>query len=102
MNIDATIKANQLISISEARARLSSLVDEAAQKDFFVLLKKYQPKAAIINLSFLEKLLSVYQKWIREQEFIALDKIRNSIPDYKSSEIEQDIENAVRKVRKTT
>ena len=98
MNITATIKVNQLIPISKARASLPTLVEDVTKSDFFVLVKKYQPKAALIDIKFLEKLLNTYQLWCREQDFASLEKLRQSIPVYKASEVEEDIKDAIRTV----
>lgn len=102
MNITTTIRADQLVPISKARANLSTLVENVGDKGFFVLVRKYQPKAALIDLKFLEKLLTAYHHWCREQDFASLDKLRKSIPVYKSSEVEKDIKDAIRAVRKTS
>lgn len=101
MNITSAIRADQLVPVSKARATLPTLIENVVDNGFFVLVKKYQPKAALIDLKFLEKLLTTYHQWRREQDFASLDKLRGSIPVYKTSEIEKDIKDAIKAVRKT-
>jgi hypothetical protein len=101
MNITNIARADQLIPISKARALLPSLVNDVAKSDFFVLVKKYKPKAALVHLDFLNKLLDVYYRWKRQQDFSTLNKIRESIPTYKSDEVEKNIKNAIADIRKT-
>ena len=101
MNITSTIRADQLVPVSKARATLPTLIDNVVDHGFFVLVKKYQPKAALIDLKFLGKLLTTYHQWHREQDFASLDKLRESIPVYKTSETEKDIKDAIKAVRKT-
>lgn len=100
MNITSYTKVNQLIPVSQARASLPSLLEEVSKKDFFVLVKKYKPKAVLADLRFFEKLIEVYEKWKRKQDFALLKEIRQSVPVYKSKEVEKDIKNALQAVRK--
>lgn len=99
MNILSITKADQYIPISKARSVLSSLIDNIGDKNFLVFVKKYEPKAALVDLSFFEKLLEVYQRWTREQDFTALEKIKKSAPSYLEKEVEEDISNALKKIR---
>lgn len=101
MNMIDLVRVNQLIPISKARASLSTLVEEVSQKDFFLLVKKYKPKAALVDLKFFDKLLEIYYRWKREQDFLSLEKIRTSIPVYKTGEVEKDIKDALKEIRKT-
>lgn len=100
MNIASLVRVNQLVPISKARASLPTLVEEVSKKDFLVLVRKYKPKAALVNLDFLENLLRVYYQWRREQDFATLDKIRESVPTYKAGEVEEDIKNALTEIRR--
>lgn len=101
MNILSFIQADQFIPISKARSTLSSLIEDIGEKNFLVLVRKYKPKAALVDLSFLEKLLAVYQKWTRDQDFATLSQIKKSFPSYPEREIEKDISYAIKKVRGT-
>lgn len=99
MNITTIARLDQLVPISKARSNLPTLVEEVTESKFFVLAKKYQPKAALIDLGFLEKLLEVYRAWQREQDFAELDKLRSSLPTYKLSQVEKDIVNTLHAIR---
>ena len=99
MNILSIIRADQFVPISKARSTLSSLIEDIGEKNFLVLVRKYKPKAALVDLSYFEKLLEVYQKWTREQDFATLSKIKKSIPAYSEREVEKDISYAIQKVR---
>ena len=100
MNITSTVNIDQTIPISKARANLPSLVDRLADENYFVLVKKYKPKAALVDLTFLEKLLSIYQTWQRKNDFASLEEIRNSIPQYSESETKKDVSHALNQIRK--
>ena len=100
MNIQSQITADQLVPISKARATLPSLVEKVNEVDFFVLVNKYKPKAALVNILFLEKLLKVYKDWIRQKDLESMEKIWNSIPVYPEDEVEADIKYAIKQVRK--
>lgn len=102
MNITNIARADQLIPISKARSSLSSLVEKIDEVDFLVLVKKYKPKAALVDLNFLGKLLDTYHQWKKQQDFSTLEKIRESIPTFKSGEAEKDIKNAIQAVRHST
>jgi hypothetical protein len=99
MNISSIARANQVIPVSKARATLPALIETVSKKDFYILAKKYKPKAALVDLAFLEKLLLVYNNWRVKQDFSKLDELRSSIPIYKSTEVERDIKNALANVR---
>lgn len=99
MNITSLARADQMIPMSKARTGLPSLVEKLDDVDFFVLVKKYQPKAALVNLNFLTKLIKRYHQWQREADFEELEKMMDSIPTFDSEEVERDIANAVKAVR---
>lgn len=99
MNITSLARADQLVPMSKARASLPSLVEKLGDIEFFVLVKKYQPKAALVDLKFLAKLLEKYKHWQRERDFAELEGLMNSMPTFDSDEIEKDILNAVKAVR---
>lgn len=100
MNITSIARAEQLIPISQARTNLPALIEAVSENDFFVLVKKYQPKAALVNLDFLEKLLDIYHNWRKQQDWAALDNLRDSLPTNNSSVIERDITHALQAIRK--
>ena len=51
------VSLNKLISISEARTRMSTLVANLNKEDYFVITKTGDPTAALISLPLLEELL---------------------------------------------
>lgn len=99
MNITSLARADQLIPMSRARANLPSLVKELDKMDFFVLVKKYQPQAALVNPNFLTKLINRYREWQRQGDFDELEKMMDSLPAFDSEEVERDIADAVKAVR---
>ena len=99
MNITSMSTADQMIPVSEARSNLSSLIKKVGESDYFVLVNKYKPKAALINIYYLEKLMKVYNDWKREQDFLFLDKMRESLPKFDEGIIENDIKEAIKAVR---
>ena len=101
MNITSLARADQMIPMSKARASLPSLVKKLDDIDFFVLVKKYQPKAALVGVNFLSKLLDKYYQWTRQQDFAEWEKISQSIPPYPENEIETDIKHAIKAVRRS-
>lgn len=88
-----------MIPMSKARASLPSLIKELDNMDFFVLVNKYQPEAALVNPHFLTKLISRYRQWQRQRDFDEWEKIQQSIPSYPEDEVEADIKHAIEAVR---
>jgi len=91
--------ADQVIPISKARANLSELVDKVKENDFFLISRKYDPRAALVDIEFMDKLLSVYQKWQRDQDLAATERIWKKVPRYPAEEVERDIEDVVKQIR---
>lgn len=54
----ADVSLNKLISISEARTKISALVESLEKEDYFVITKTGDPAAALVRLSLLEEILS--------------------------------------------
>ncbi len=101
MDILNITKADQFVPISKARAILSTLINDVEEKNFLVLVKKYKPQAALVDLSFFNKLLNIYERWMREQDFATIEKIKKSLPRYPQDEVEKDISYAIKKIRIT-
>lgn len=51
------VSLNKLISISETRTKISSLVANLEKEDYFVITKTGDPTAALVSLPLLEELL---------------------------------------------
>ncbi|MBM4402419.1 MAG: hypothetical protein FJ044_04200 [Candidatus Cloacimonetes bacterium] len=90
---------DQIIPISRARAELPSLAEKVSGKNFVVLVKKYKPKVALVDINFLSKMLTVYKNWQRAQDFKTLREIRNQIPAFPQKEVENDISAALKAAR---
>lgn len=50
---------NHIVSITEARSRLGELVDDAIDEQFWVLTKGGKPKAALVDIDYLDYLVSL-------------------------------------------
>lgn len=100
MKITQIASAEQVIPISKARARLADLVDQVKEKDFFLISRKYTPQVALVDIEFMSKLLSIYQKWQRQQDSKAMEELWEKVPEYSSREIEKDIRDTIREIRK--
>lgn len=100
MNKPISITLDKIVSVSQARSNLSQLLDKVRDKDFLVLSKRYKPKAALVDLDFLAKLIDIYRRWQRKQDFATLEEIRQSIPLYSEEEIQKDVARALKKIRK--
>ena len=100
MKLTSIISLDQTVPVSEARATLPKLIEKVKNMNFLVLVKKYKPKAALVDLSFLEKLISVYREWEKYHSFSELDKIRQKVPLYPEKEVEKDISYALKKIRR--
>lgn len=51
------VPIDRILSITEARSRLSELIDEATSDDFWVLTKGGKPRVAIVDVAYLDRLL---------------------------------------------
>jgi prevent-host-death family protein len=102
MDVTSVTSIDQFIPISQARNSLSDLVSATAEKDYFVLAKKYKPVAAVMSISFFAKLLEIYQQWQKENDFRQWEKMTEKIPAYKTETVERDIANAIAAVRKNS
>lgn len=100
MNKPISISLDKIISVSQARSNLSHLLDEVKDKDFLVLSKRYKPKAALVDLDFLSKLMDVYRRWQKKEDFASLEKIRQKLPLYSEKEIQKDVARALKEIRK--
>ena len=100
MNITSISTADKLIPVSKARSNLSKLMEKLEKTDYFVLVNKYKPKAALVSLPYLEKLMKIYNDWSKKKDFDELDRIRREIPVIPEEEVERDIAYALKQVRK--
>ena len=99
MSKPLSVALDKIVSVSKARANLPRLLDEVENEEYFILSRRYEPKAALVDLEFLGKLMSVYEAWKRHQDFRTLEEICKSIPQYPTSEVEKDIAKALKAVR---
>lgn len=102
MKLTSIINLDQTVPVSEARARLPKLIEKVKDVNFLVLVRKYQPKAALVDLSYFEKLITVYKEWEKYRSFSDLEKIRQKVPIYPEKEVEKDINYALKKVRRSS
>jgi prevent-host-death family protein len=58
------VAIDRIVSVTEARSRLSELVDEATAGEFWVLTKGGKPRVALVDVAYLDKL--VRQAWFNE------------------------------------
>lgn len=99
MSKPLSVALDKIISVSKARASLPHLLDEVENEEYLILSRRYKPEAALVDLEFLSRLISVYEAWKRHQDFKVLGEIRESIPQYPVSEVEKDIAEALKAVR---
>lgn len=91
---------DQVIPISQVRNNLAGLINNLKDDDFMLVSQKYRSKAALVSLPLFNKLLTVYKKWQREQDFQTLSEIKNSLPARNYSQIQKDVDKAIQEVRK--
>lgn len=53
----AKVSIDRIVSVTEARSRLSELVEEAKDEEFWVLTKGGKPKVALVDVVYLEQLI---------------------------------------------
>ena len=58
------VAIDRIVSITEARSRLSELVDEATADEFWVLTKGGKPRVALVDVAYLDQL--VRQAWFND------------------------------------
>ena len=58
------VAIDRIVSITEARSRLSELVDEATADEFWVLTKGGKPRVALVDVAYLDQL--VRRAWFNE------------------------------------
>jgi len=63
------ILSRKVVPVSEARAHLPSLLEKIKGKEYLILAKRYQPKAALVDLDYFNKLISIYQAMQKEPDF---------------------------------
>lgn len=51
------VAVNRIVSVTEARTRLSELVDEASADAFWVLTKGGKPRVALVDVAYLDELI---------------------------------------------
>ena len=93
------VSLDQIVPFSKARADLSSLLEKLAKKDYFVIAKKYQPKAAVVSIPYLTKLQRVYNEFRREKRFEKVLAVGLRNLDVSPEQVEKDVAEAIRQVR---
>lgn len=56
-----SVALDRIISLTEARTRLSEIIDKAIGDQFWVLTRRGEPRVAIVDVDYLEQLLR--QAW---------------------------------------
>jgi len=80
----------------EARVHLGEIMKRAFKKgERFVVEKSGIPMVAILNAA---EYFNLIQE--REERFKILDRIRTNLPDVSAEEVEEDVNKAIRAVRK--
>lgn len=51
------VAIDRIVSVTEARSRLSELVDEATAGEFWVLTKGGKPRVALVDVAYLDVLI---------------------------------------------
>lgn len=69
---------SRIIPVSEARARLSDLVDKASGDNYFLLTRGGKPEVALVDAKYLEKLerdlAKIYQKTYIDPQLLPLTR----------------------------
>lgn len=89
------VSFDQIVPFSKARANLSSLIDTLKKEEYVVITKKYQPKAALVRLEFLEKMFLAWERWKRAEAFRVVDEIRALNEDKDPEKVERDVQKAI-------
>lgn len=80
----------------EARQRFSELLGRVRYRgDTVILESSGKPMAAVVPLEMYERMIAD-----RAEKFEVLDRLRETSPAYSADEIERDVEDAVRDVRR--
>ena len=58
------VSVDRILSVTEARRRLSELVDQATDDEFWVLTKRGKPEVALVDVAYLNQL--VRRAWFNE------------------------------------
>ena len=58
------VAVDRIVSVTEARRRLSELVDQATDDEFWVLTKGGKPEVALVDVAYLDQL--VRRAWFNE------------------------------------
>lgn len=58
------VAVDRIVSVTDARNRLSELVDEARADEFWVLTKGGKPRVALVDVAYLDEL--VRRAWFNE------------------------------------
>lgn len=77
----------KIIPVSEARSKLSSLLDKTKEDKFYLLTRGGKPKAALVDIEYLEKLQKevsrIYQNTFIDPLLLPLTR------EFSSEEIEE-------------
>jgi len=93
-----TTPETETLKISEAKARLSSLVNEVHSQERRILIEKAGvPVAALISFEDLERLRRSEREW--NERFAVVDSLREAFADLPPEQIERDITAIVREMR---
>lgn len=80
----------KIVPISEARAKLSDLVNKASGSNYFLLTKGGRPEVALVDIKYLEKLeadlFKIYQKTYIDPRLLSLTR------EFSNEEINQWLE----------
>lgn len=58
------VAVDRIVSVTDARSRLSELVDEAKSAEFWVLTKGGKPRVALVDVAYLDALIR--RAWFNE------------------------------------
>lgn len=68
----------KIIPISQARAKLGDLADQASGSNYFLLTRSGKPEVALVDVKYLEKLeqdlLKIYQKTYIDPKLLPLTR----------------------------
>lgn len=70
------VSVDHIVSITEARSRLSELVESASAEDVWVLTKGGKPRAALVDVAYLDQL--VRRAWFND----LAERSQSSFDDY--------------------
>lgn len=88
----------QTIAASEARQHFSQLINQVFRREKRIVIEKSGvPVAALVSADDLEQLRRLEER--QREEFTVLDRIRESLRDVPTEEIEREVARAVSEVR---